>query len=382
MRVFLLLIAALAALAGCEDQEVKRLPDHLMTVARLERGGYVSLMVHLPRPGEQPTIRMTPGIVAAGPGWANAVHISEPSAGMVRMVQFSSLTGETLAECPIHGNPNILSVDKDGVHLGAGENRWWMDAARGLVEPATEAAYPGGLQTWRGPRDGFSLRLIDSHIELHLPRSEGVGIPLLHGVEAVLGSWWLRDSEIPTWEAEHLNALFKEVGGLAVEPGVAVTDGDMREWRGERALAVDSRSQVISGEEYWSGARDGSFGVAARVDQGTTWLAIRIRDDALLRGSDRLELSLNERNIAITLPDEDAGEVSGEGWTAVFTRPRMQGIGVEIQLTTPALSQARVLKTVVRYVDHDPGQGSSVLGTSAWPGLVDLGYARLTDTGE
>lgn len=380
MRVFLL-IAALV-MAGCEDQEVKRLPDHLMTVARLERGGYVSLMVHLPRPGEQPTIRMTPGIVAAGPGWANAVHITEPDAAMVRTVHFSSLTGDALVECPIRGNPDILSVDKAGVHVGVAENRWWMDAARGLVEPATEAAYPGGRQTWRGPRDGFSLRLIDSHIELHLPRSEGVGIPLLHGVDAVLGSWWLRDAEIPTWEAEHLNALFKEVGGLAVEPGVAVADGDMREWRGDRALAVDSRSQVISGEEYWSGARDGSFGVAARVDQGTTWLAIRIRDDAILHGSDRLELSLNDRKITIILPDEDDSEVSGEGWRAVFTRPRMQGIGVEIELTTPTLSEARVLNTVVRYVDHDPGQGSALLGTSAWPGLVELGQARLTESRE
>ena len=379
---FFLLIAALVALTGCEDQEVKRLPDHLMTVARLERGGYVSLLVHLPRPGEQPTIRMTPGIVAAGPGWASAVHITEPGIDMMRMVQFSTLTGELMVECPVRGNPNILSVDQGGVHVGTAENRWWMDATRGLVEPATEAAYPGGRQTWRGPREGFSLRLVNSHIELHLPRSEGVGIPILHGVEAVLGSWWLRDVEIPTWEAEHLNALFKEVGGMAVEPGVAVADGDMREWRGDRALAVDSRSQVISGEEYWSGPRDGSFGVAARVAEGTTWLAIRIRDDVLLRGSDRLELSLNNRNIAITIPAEDAGEVSGEGWLATFTRSRMQGIGVEVQLSTPDLSQARVLQTVVRYVDHDPGQGSAILGTSAWPGLVDLGYARLTDTGE
>ncbi len=377
----LLLIAALA-LAGCDEPEVRRLPDQLLAVACLERGGYVSLIVDLPRPGQQPTIRMTPGIVAAGPGWASAVHISEADADNAREVEYRRLTGESLVSLPLKGTPEILSVDATGVHVGIGENRWWLDAERGVVSPATEAAWPGGRQVWRGPREGFSLRLVDEHIELHLPRSQGVGVPILHGVKAVLGSWWLRNAEIPDWEAEHLNALFKEVGGLAVEPGTAVADGDMREWRGDRALAVDSRSQITTGDDYWHSARDGSFGVAARVSEGTTWLAIRIRDDALLRGSDRLELSLDDRHFSVVVPQEGVREVSGEGWVAYFTEARMQGIGVEMRLDTPNLASARVLPLVVSYVDHDPDQGSSTLSTSAWPALIDLGYAHLDDSGE
>jgi hypothetical protein len=373
---FFLLTAALFGAVACDRQELHHLPDQLLAVARLERGGYVSLMVGLPRPGEQPTIRMTPGIVAAGPGWAGAVHITDPGMPASRL-EYRRLTGESLVSLPLSGPPNVLSIDVGGVHVGVGEHRWWLDAERGVVEPATEVAWPGGRQTWRGPREGFSVRLVDEHIELHLPRSEGVGIPILHGVEAVLGSWWLRNSEIPTWEADYLNALFKEVGSLAVEPGSAVADGDMREWRGEHALAVDSHSQVITGDDYWSGPRDGSFGVASRVSEGSTWLAIRIRDDTLLRDADRLELSLGERNINISFPPAGANTIAGDGWSAHFTEERMQGIGMEIHLETPDLTEARVLPLVVRYIDHDPGQGSTTLGTSAWPSLVDLGYARL-----
>ncbi len=379
---FFLLTAALSGVAGCDRQEIRHLPDQLLAVARLERGGYVSLMVSLPRPGEQPTIRMTPGIVAAGPGWASAVHISDPGPAASRRIEYRRLTGEPLVSMPLSGPPDVLSIDADGVHVGVGDNRWWLDAERGVVEPATEVAWPGGRQTWRGPREGFSVRLVDEHIELHLPRSQGVGVPILHGVEAVLGSWWLTNAEIPSWEADRLNAIFKEVGGLTVEPGSAVADGDMREWRGDRALAVDSRSQVTTGDDYWSGPRDGSFGVAARVAEGATWLAIRIRDDELLRGSDRLELNLGDRSIDITIPPKGDRTIAGEGWSAHFTEERMQGIGLEVHLETPDLTEARVLPLVVCYIDHDPGQGSTTLGTSAWPALVDLGYARLEHSDE
>ncbi|MDG1480988.1 MAG: hypothetical protein P8R54_15465 [Myxococcota bacterium] len=379
---FFLLTAALLGVAGCERKGIRLLPDQLLAVARLERGGYVSLMVSLPRPGEQPTIRMTPGIVAAGPGWASAVHISELGPETSRQIEYRRLTGEPLVSMPLLGTPSIMSIDKDGLHVGVGEHRWWLDAVRGVVEPATEAAWPGGRQNWRGPREGFSIRLTDEQIELHLPRSQGVGIPLLYGVEAVLGSWWLTNDEIPAWQGEHLNAIFKEVGGLAVEPGSAVADGDMREWRGDRALAVDSRSQIITGEDYWSGPRDGSFGIASRVAEGTTWLAIRIRDDDLQRGSDRLELMLGERSIEITIPLQDEHTVVGSGWSAHFTEERMQGVGLEVHLETPGLTEARVLPLVVRYIDHDSEQGSTTLGTSAWPALVGLGHARLEHSAE
>lgn len=379
---FILLTTALLGVAGCDQREIRLLPDQLLAVVRLDRGGYVSLMVSLPRPGEQPTIRMTPGIVAAGPGWASAVHISDLGPDASRQLEYRRLTGEPLVSMPLSGTPDVMSIDKDGLYVGVGEHRWRLDAARGVVEPATEVAWPGGRQRWRGPREGFSIRLIDEQIELHLPRSQGVGIPLLYGVEAVLGSWWLTNDEIPVWQGERLNAIFKEVGGLAVEPGSAVADGDMREWRGERALAVDSRSQVITGDDYWSGSRDGSFGVAARVAAGSTWLAIRIRDDDLLRGRDRLELTLGDRSIEIITPPQEQHTVVGAGWSAHFTDERMQGVGLEVHLETPDLTEARVLPLVVRYIDHDSEQGSTTLGTSAWPSLVELGHARLEHSAE
>ena len=382
MRSFLLTL-----LLGCSPADRRPLPDQVVAVVRLERGGYVSLLVELPRPGQYPTIRMSPGVVAAGPRWAHVLHIAELTEGVDRRLELRRIDGISLVSLPIHDDPVLTSIDESGVHVQVGDNYWWMDADRGVVEPSTASAVPGGRQAWPGPRDAFSLQLVDDRLEMLLPRSEGRGTPLIHGVDEVLGSWWLRSDDLPQWEREQLERLFKEVGVLTADVGETVADGHLREWRGSRALAVDALSQVIDGEDYWGGPRDGSFGVAVRNDGSETVLAVRIRDDVLLRDADRLELHLGARLIDIPLlqADEAAlgeGCLEGEGWLACFTAPNMTGLGVEIRLDTPLLITSEALPLVVRYVDHDPGQGSTTLGTSAWPQLVELSYSHVSSSKE
>ena len=369
---FVLLTAAV--LAGCRDGDPTPIPDMVMMVLQLNRGGYVSLLVELPRPGSSPTVRMTPGVLSAGPGWAHRMAFSSVEDNWT--LDIEDISHEQLHSVSLSGEFEIEAIHRDHAVLSVEDQYVQVSVQDGAMNPLEGSFVAGGMQEWRGPFDGFSIGVVNDRLELLLPRSAGKPIHLLQGVDSILGSWWLRRDHLPEWEQTTFDKNFKQVGVLAAGAGTVDVDGDMTEWRSARALPVDSPSQVSDGVEHWEGARDSSFGVAARVDLENVFLGVRIRDDSLLDSRDQLEILFEDRRIRIPV-DVYSGEINGEGWHAVFTPPRHLGVGIEIGIDATVLEQQQALPLIVQYIDYDSDNGPTILGTSAWPDLVSLGVAEL-----
>ena len=69
------------------------LPDRLATVVLLHDGSVASLVADLPRPGGAPVVRMNPGIIAVGPGWAHGVRMEQDAEGATVLVRDLAPTG-------------------------------------------------------------------------------------------------------------------------------------------------------------------------------------------------------------------------------------------------------------------------------------------------
>lgn len=378
------LYLTLGLVAGCHARfRTTALPDALVAVARLESGDDVSLLVELPRPGEEPVVRVTPGVVVAGPGFLRSLNI-EPvveAGGRVRQLvewtdPLAAPGSEPLAQVLLDASPKVLSVDRDGILLSTGGRAIRLDGRTGTAAPVgDEAPGPGGDLVWPGPRHGFEVRCNGHRLEMLLPRMDPdqAWLPLWNGVDGLLGAWWIALDGGPARVQARLQSIFKVVGRIIARPAAAVVDGDLSEWAADPALPVDDPAHVLEGDKYWSGPRDGGYGVAARRSAKGVALAIRIRDDVLIdhpdRG-DRLDLFYDHHRVRIPIRTHP-GAVSGDGWRAVFTEPRAFGTGLEVELDNLTLEPGRLdLPLVVQYADHDSNQGVTLLGTA--PSLEQL----------
>lgn len=356
--------AAALLLGGCAPlRAIDPLPDSVAAVVALSEGGYASVLVEMRREVRGPGVRLSPGVLALGPGWAHAVSLSSPSARPPQ-VHVLDLVGGGQAGAELSAPLRIVSVGPDGeVQIASTAGTLTLDPRR----RSGGGGAPRGVEADRaGPGQGFHLRVREGQLELMRPRG-APWTPVLEGVSALLGAWWLTSADLPDAERAVVQAHFKQVGPFPLEPGEAAVDGDLSEWADASALPVDDPSQVLDGMAWWEGPRDAAFGVAARWNDQGVVLAVRVVDDAPGQVGDALEILLEDRTIALPLVP---GPAAGAGWRAVVAAPGQ----VEIALADAAALRSR--PPVVHLRDADPGQGELRLGTAPDARLGGLACAE------
>ena len=211
-----------------------------------------------------------------------------------------------------------------------------------------------------GPGEGFHLEQVEDRVELRLPLSEEP-VVLAHDVRSLLAAELLHGVSDP--------GPFRRVAPLEAANRPARIDGSLDEWDG-RALAVQSAADVQSGEASWKGPRDASFGVAARLHHERVSLGVRIRDDELRLGEDRLELVVpGQGTVAIAMQEAGSCEVP-EGWECAFVPSVDFGTGLELSFPDEREQRSQQLGVVVRYVDQDGQEPSTVLASAPSAELV------------
>ncbi|MFT4979918.1 MAG: hypothetical protein ACI8S6_005830, partial [Myxococcota bacterium] len=281
---------------------------------------------------------------------------------------------------PAATNTQIVQVDQDGVTVET--DGQWMQLRRDGQQAALAAApAPGGLQEWRGPFDGFSITMHSGTVQLMLPRAEGVGTPIMLDVDAVLGSWWLRARDLPDWEQQLLRDCFRQIDVIVPEPGQARIDGDLREWTDSRAVPVDHISQVIDGLAGWGSERDGSFGVALRIEGGEARMAIRVRDDELLPDRDHLKITIDNITHDIFIPERGSPIEQGAGWRAATSWRGFSSVVLEVAISAPGAEQWTHAPISIQFVDVDSGEETSTISSAPWPELLEIAAANFSATG-
>lgn len=364
--------AALALLlAGCSTaRPAHPLPDQLALALVTTDGLPISLLVELPRPGFEPQLRLSPGLVVLEPGrmlcWLGAGE-----GGAVEMHELGS--GRSLrAELP--PGQALRRLAPTGAWLEGPEGPralGWLGEP-GVEEPSgelRESSHPG-------PGGGFALRLEGGNLELRLPREEPRWTAIVQGVERLLAATWIDSARLPPWQRRAVDDRFKQVGIVPVTAGEVVPDGALEEWAGTVALRVGSPAQLLLGQSAWGGERDAGMGLAARQDrQGRLWVGLRIRDDAW---TDQDALMLRWAGQQRRVPLARVGQESDPSWAFWVARPRWTERTVEILLPGEALAPlgASVPGLIVELIDVDPGQPASLLSTSPWVGMEPVA-ARL-----
>lgn len=375
-----LLLIGLLALGGCQAPHASgALPDAMFAVVRLASGGYASTMMRLSRPGVEATIEVYPGMLAVGDGFAIGVSLGADvqDDGRVRTRVDVDLLGQRRQlSALVDGPVDVGRIESDSVYLITEVGPLRMDLLDGLLHRLDHL--PGQAAVVAdGPGAGFAVRRQRDLLEVRLPGAiDGAWQPLMQGVDELIGAWWVSTDAAPQWEQDAVDDRFAQVGVLSAALGVAVADGDLREWRGTRALRVDLDRQIIDGQEYWDGPNDASFGVAARIHGGHIVLAVRVRDDEISPDHDRVEVTLADRLVVLPIPGASR-RLEGLDWSAAFTDRSNSEVGVELDLAVGELWPDRLaLPLTVHYVDGDPGQGSTRLGTAASPSLVGVGFRQ------
>lgn len=370
LALLLLVAGAVALVSGrIEPRPMGPLPDALALVVESPGGGYESAVVQLSAPGEGPVVRRTPGIVALGPGWAHHVVVShevDPGGRDWHRLEVRDLSGEAEPYgLSLEEPPRVHAVHEGGVVVSSSLGLRFLAPDGRSREATSVEASAGGRLRFKGPGAGFRVHT-GPQVRLQLPmQTEDEAVDLGLSGERLLGSWWFRAAELPAWEQELIRQVFKQEAAIPTSSRPVVVDGDLSEWREVRALTVNQEAQVIDGLDYWAGERDGAFGVAAQATEAALLLAVRVRDDALVPGRDRLELELEGRALTVLLADAP-GVVEGEGWRAVFAPPAAHGISLELEVARRGQDRPEGLPRVaVHFVDHDPDQGTTRLATAA-----------------
>ncbi len=355
-------------LVGCEGPSMPGpLPDVLTVAVEMAWGGHASVAVDLMRPEQSPLVRVHSGLYALGPGWARRFELGPEGA-----LEVTDLAPAEEGSAPwttaLSPEDRIVAVREGGAWVEGDTLRW---VGAGPTPPT-----PGGPVSRKGPGRGFSLTLVDERLELSLPRvdPDDAGVPLISPVSRVLGNWWSPRSALPEWEQAIIERDFKQVAALPVTQGVVEVDGRLGEWRDLRAQAVDSSWQVLSGLEGWDGPRDGSFGASVQVSGSTIYLAVRVRDDAIVEG-DHISVHLPGERIRVPIVPTDA-PIEGPRWRAALSDALSHGVALELEIEDRGIlpGRDRTLPLVVHLDDVDPGQVSTCLGTAAWPELIDAAY--------
>ena len=142
--------------------------------------------------------------------------------------------------------------------------------------------------------------------------------------------------------------------------GDAVADGSFDEWRGAKSLPVDGAGYVASGLGQWEGPRDASLAVVGRIRGERIVVGVRVRDEDLRLGEDRIELVTVHG--VVRVPIQPAGPCAAlERWSCAFTEQVGFGTGLEL-----GADLASVVETglILRYVDVDGTDEATVLQTA------------------
>ena len=197
-----------------------------------------------------------------------------------------------------------------------------------------------------GPGQGFTVERVDDAVQLALPKRDEP-VVLVDGVAEVLEVGILRQVD-----ADATNEAFHSVHALHAAPRAARIDGDLSEWDG-KAAALDSFSESHAGAAAWEGPRDASRAVATRVHHRRISMGLRIRDEELRYGEDRVEVLVGSERVAIPVGEAGTCEVP-EGWECSFVEAVEFGTGLELSMPDERDPPGEhVLPAVVRYVDVD-----------------------------
>ena len=369
--------AVLALLTGCAQPQARsRLPDQLVTVVGLARGGYASAVVDMHQPANRARVRVAPGVVAVGPRGARSVslaaEVQEGGGGWEHLVVTDLLDGGRV-EQRLTRPVELMGLRRGVLTFEAGGVAVALDLASGEATTLARPPAPVLRLDRDGPGQGFHMRLEGDRVELLRPRGDPDQWELvLSGVSRVVSAEWLRRGDLPAAVQGLVDLEFKAMDVIVPGEGAAVIDGDLGEWDAEDALPVQGDASVLHGREYWAGPRDGAFGVSARVDGERLSLGVRVRDDAVLAGRDELLIQTADRLIQVPLA-RVVGAMSGEGWEAAV-RPVDWGVACEISLEgRPGQWAERPLQVIVSLDDQDPGQGTTTLSTAQSLAMLSLG---------
>ncbi len=231
----------------------------------------------------------------------------------------------------------------------------YTDGLRRVDGQAPGAALPQGEVHAQGPGQGFGVLLNQGQVQLNLPLREeplvlATGVASLHSVEM-----------LPISQAtDAALAPYGVVSVVLLGTGDAVADGSFDEWRGAKSLPVDGAGYVASGLGQWEGPRDASLAVVGRIRGERIVVGVRVRDEDLRLGEDRIELVTVHG--VVRVPIQPAGPCAAlERWSCAFTEQVGFGTGLEL-----GADLASVVETglILRYVDVDGTDEATVLQTA------------------
>jgi len=355
----------LLSLLGCQhgvsgSYSSSHLPEWVAATVRFKDGGHGSAMVTLGDPRTPPELRYAPGLTVFDGQRLLKVE-SSSSAGDIGVQDLVDADRATAWLGVMDASAAVRSVHNGQLQVELGDELAWFDAKTGKRGSPPQDV----LETHHfGPGQGFELvTREDDVVTLRLPMADK-GLPLFHDVDAVVALSWITPNDASSKALKAADQLYKAVMPVYPVGEHALADGDLSEWSKARALAVDDAPCVLTGHEDWGGARDGSFGVAARVSEGRLVLALRIRDDVLVYGEDAVEVELDGRTWLV--PMQAAGAIEGiEGLNGAFTNAVDFGTGLELSLPLPPRPDEHTpLPLVVRYIDEDPDEMPTTLATA------------------
>jgi hypothetical protein len=366
-----LALAASSILPGCVARSADEgMPQAVAVTVAFSDGDYGALIAEFDRPGEPPELRYADGL------WAfdgeRLLQLSpaprlDSDAPLYDLTVTEHLTGgrHVLPLGRAHEDLKVRAVAHTAIAMGPSAAPQWLRLSDGR-----QVALNHEFDMHRaGPGRGFALIQDGNSLSLGLPHRDD-SLPLFREIEEVVCATWLTNTHDTAWDAT--SDHYKVVQLVPASGGPARVDGDLGEWSGDDALAVDTLGSVLSGGGGWDGPRDGSFGVAARLHHGRLTVAVRVRDDDLILGQDRLEFDVGSD--VHVLPLRSAGPVDQGNWSgleAVFTNAVDFGTGVEASFDVGGHAPRRdALPLVVRYLDADSGQEPTVLASA--PSLRSL----------
>jgi hypothetical protein len=384
----------LAGLAvGCAPPQRLPLPGLVNIVVQLESREYVSLLVKLEAPRRRPAVRVAPGLVAYD--GSRILEVStwprlDPNGELMRELQVHDVLRDRRVVVTVAPGGD-LDDHLDVVNLGdrkallrlqrVGGHQTWsaLDLVTGELT-AAESTAPTADFARLGPDRGFSVRLEEQRLVLGLPHAEGGGdLALLDRTDHIVAVHWIAGETVPWERLDPLQARFKSAGSVVARAQGCKIDGDLREWSGDEALAVEGLGHLQQGGYRWQGVRDASFALAARLSPEVLCLAVRIRDDHLLEGQDLLVIDTGQARFELPMPAGPERMVR-EGLQIAFTDRAPFGAGAEMSLDPSAwtVTEGSVPLRVL-YQDVDPGEEPTLLASAPdipWASLAGVRLPR------
>jgi hypothetical protein len=217
-----------------------------------------------------------------------------------------------------------------------------------------ESPYPnpeGGLHlSIPGAGRGFSIDYTETGVMLNLPHRRRA-VPIFGSGATLISVAWL--DQLPEPVQGEVTERYRALERIRISPESSRVDGDLNDWSNDEALPVDSASNILTGAEHWSGPRDASFGVAAHLHRGRLEVGVRIRDDDVLVGRDKIEIETEHGVWTVPLKDRGVYTLSN-GAEVAFTEQSGFGVGMEFGVPmgehVPSIDR---LPVIVRYLDVD-----------------------------